>query len=92
MAAKSGTTQAENGVERQGQTLWHATDIDEIFASLRARFGISAIDARAHLQRLRRDPHTTLQEHAITVMKLAQIAFCLKYTVRGIPLMPSCNP
>jgi len=50
-------------------------DIDGIFASLRARFGISAIDARAHLQRLQRDPHTLLQEHATTVMKLAQIAF-----------------
>jgi len=50
-------------------------DIDEIFASLRARFGISAIDARARLQRLRRDPHMTLQEHATTVMRLAQIAF-----------------
>jgi len=49
--------------------------IDGIFASLRAHFGISAIDARARLQRLRRDPHTTLQEHATTVMKLAQIAF-----------------
>ena len=51
-------------------------DIDGIFASVRARFGISAIDARARLQRLRRDPHTTLQEHATTVTKLAQIAFC----------------
>jgi len=51
-------------------------DIDGIFASLRAHFGISAIDARARLQRLRRDPHTTLQEHATTVMRLAQIAFC----------------
>jgi len=50
-------------------------DIDGIFASLRARFGISAIDARARLQRLRRDPHMTLQEHATTVMRLAQIAF-----------------
>jgi len=50
-------------------------DIDGIFASLRARFGISAIDARARLQRLRRDPHTPLQEHATTVMRLAQIAF-----------------
>jgi len=50
-------------------------DIDGIFASLRAHFGISAIDARARLQRLRRDPHTTLQEHATTVMKLAQIAY-----------------
>jgi len=50
-------------------------DIDGIFASLRAGFGISAIDARARLQRLRRDPHTMLQENATTVMRLAQIAF-----------------
>jgi len=50
-------------------------DINGIFASLRARSGISAIDAGAHLQRLRRDPHTLLQEHATTVMRLAQIAF-----------------
>jgi len=51
------------------------SDIDSIFASLRACFGISAIDARTHLQRLRRDPHTPLQEHATMVMKLAQIAY-----------------
>ena len=50
-------------------------DIDGIFASLRARFVNSAIDARARLQRLRCDPHTTLQEHATTVMRLVQIAF-----------------
>jgi len=50
-------------------------DIDGIFASLQARFGISAIDAWGRLQWLRRDPHTPLQEHATTVMRLAQIAF-----------------
>jgi len=65
-------------------------DIDGIFASLRASFGISAVDAQARLQRLRRDPHTPLQEHATTVMRLA--AICLKQTVRGILMMPSCNP
>jgi len=50
-------------------------DIDSIFASLWAGFGISAIDARARLQRLRHDPRTPLQEHATTMMKLAQIAY-----------------
>jgi len=50
-------------------------DINGIFASLRARFGISAIDAQACLQRLRRDPHTPLQEHATMVMKLAHIVY-----------------
>jgi len=69
-------------------------DIDKIFAFLRACFGISAIDARAHLQRLWRDPRTTLQELATTVMKLAQIALrdLPQVNVRGIPMMLSCNP
>jgi len=49
--------------------------LDGIFASLRAGFGISAVDARARLQILWRDPHTPLQEHATTVMRPAQIAF-----------------
>jgi len=48
-------------------------DID--IASLRTRISISAIDAQARLQKLRRDPRTTLQELAATVMKLAQIAY-----------------
>jgi len=62
-------------------------DINSILASLPARFGISAIDAWARIQKLRHDPHTSLQEHAATVMKLAQIAYsdlpqanCEKYT------------
>jgi len=50
-------------------------DINSIFASLQARFGISAIDARVRQQILRCDPHTSLQKHAATVMKLAQIAY-----------------
>jgi len=49
--------------------------IEEIFASLRARFGISAVDAQARLKRLRRDTRTPLQEHAATVMRLTQISF-----------------
>jgi len=31
-----------------------------VFAALRACFGISAVDAKARIQRLRHDPHTTL--------------------------------
>jgi len=69
------------------------SDINSIFASLRARFGISA---RVRLQRWRHDPHTSLQEHAAMVMKLAQIAYrdlaiCLKQTVKGILTMPLCS-
>jgi len=50
-------------------------NIDSIFAWLQAYFGISAVDARAWLQRLQRDSRTSLQEHATAVMKLAQIAY-----------------
>jgi len=67
----------------RGQEEWDVVlpqimpDINGIFASLRAHFGISAIDARARLQWLRRDPHTSLplQEYAATVMRLAQIEY-----------------
>jgi len=51
------------------------TSVDEIFAALRARFGISAVDARAHLQGLRRELRTSFQEHATMVKRLAQIAY-----------------
>jgi len=37
------------------------TSVDGIFTALRARFGISARDARARLQGLHREPRTSLQ-------------------------------
>jgi len=49
--------------------------VDRIFAALRARFDIFAVDARAHLQGLCREPCKPLQEHAATVKRLAQIAY-----------------
>jgi len=51
------------------------TSVDGIFATLRARFSISAIDARARLQGLCREPRMLLQEHAATVNRLAQIPY-----------------
>jgi len=49
--------------------------IDGIFAALRDRFGITALDARSRLQRLLRQEDTSLQDHAIVVKRLAQIAY-----------------
>jgi len=49
-------------------------DADSIFAALWTRFVLSAVDAKVCLQGLRRDPRTSLQEHALTVKRLAQIA------------------
>jgi len=49
--------------------------VDGIFAALRARFGISVVDARVHLQELHREKPTTLQDHATLVQKLARIAY-----------------
>jgi len=51
------------------------TSVDGTFAALRARFGISIVDARARLQRLCRETLTSLQDHATTVKRLAQIAY-----------------
>jgi len=51
------------------------TSIKGIFAALRARFGISAVDVRVRLQRLCRGPRTPLQEHVAAVKRLAQMAY-----------------
>ena len=45
-----------------------------IIAALRARYGMTAREARAALARLKRDVKTTLQEHAAEVEKLVNLA------------------
>ena len=46
-----------------------------VFAALRARFGMTAREARARLATLRRDSKITLQEHAAEVERLVGIAY-----------------
>jgi len=50
-------------------------DVNNIFEALRAWFGLTARDARVQLQGLRRNPKTTLREHAIIVERLAQVTY-----------------
>jgi len=50
-------------------------DVGDIFEALRAWFGLTARDARVQLQGLRRNPMTTLREHATVVERLAQVAY-----------------
>jgi len=49
--------------------------VNEIFVALRARFGITAPDARSRLQRLLRKEDTSLQDDALAVKRLARIAY-----------------
>jgi len=49
--------------------------VDGIFVALRDRFGTTALDARCRLQRLLRKEDTSLQDHALTVKRLARIAY-----------------
>jgi len=49
--------------------------VDGILVALRARFGITAPDARSRLQRLLRKENTPLQDHALAVKRLARIAY-----------------
>jgi len=67
--------QLRRALTEQAKPYGVGTDVNGILAALRARFGISAVDARTKLQRLCRAPRTSLQEHAATVKKLAQIAY-----------------
>ena len=50
-------------------------DVRDIFASLRARYGMTAREARAKLAGLRGDSKTTLQEHSAEVERLIGIAY-----------------
>jgi len=50
-------------------------DVDDILEALRARYGLTARDARAQLQGLRRNPKTNLREHATVVERMAQVAY-----------------
>jgi len=50
-------------------------DVGDIFEALRARFGLTARDARVQLQGLRKNPKTNLREHATVVERLAQVAY-----------------
>jgi hypothetical protein len=52
-----------------------AGHIDGVFASLRARYGLSPREARLKISVLRKDSRSTLQEHATEVDRLCQIAF-----------------
>jgi hypothetical protein len=45
------------------------------FTALRARYGLSPREARSKLNSLRREPSTTLQEHASEVQKLVSVAY-----------------
>jgi len=49
--------------------------VNGIFVASRARFGITAPDARSCLQRLLRKEDTPLQDHALAVKRLARIAY-----------------
>jgi len=51
----------------QAKSYGLGTNVDGIFTALRARFGISVVDARVRLQGLRRKARTLLQDHATTV-------------------------
>jgi len=53
----------------------HRPSVDGIFVALQDRFGITALDARSHLQRLLRKEDTSLQDHALAVKRLARIAY-----------------
>jgi len=50
-------------------------DVVDIFEALRARFGLTARDARVQLQGLRSNLKTNLREHATVVERLAQVAY-----------------
>lgn len=49
--------------------------VEDIFASLRLRFGLTPREARAKLSALKKENKTPLQEHAVLVERLMQAAY-----------------
>ena len=62
-------------LEKEAGECSRGGDMRDIFTSLRARYGMTAREARAKLAGLRRDSKTTLQEHSAEVEKLVGIAY-----------------
>lgn len=52
-----------------------ARGLDDLFETLRARYGLTPREARSRLTGLRRDTKATLQEHAVEVSRLVGIAY-----------------
>ena len=52
-----------------------AEDLEHIFIALRARFGITSREAKAKLAALKKEQHTSLQEHAAKVERLVNTAY-----------------
>jgi len=50
-------------------------NVGDIFEALKARFGLTARVACVQLQGLRKNPKTTLREHATVVEQPAQVAY-----------------
>ena len=62
-------------LEKEANECSRGRDVRDIFTSLRARYGMTAREARAKLAGLRRDHKTTLQEHSAEVEKLVGVAY-----------------
>jgi len=60
---------------RPGKPYGIGQDVGDIFEALRTWFELTGRDAHVQLQGLRRNPKTTLREHAIVVERLAQVAY-----------------
>lgn len=52
-----------------------AETVEGIFNALRARYGLTPMEARAKLVAMRRDSKTTLQEHSTEVERLVEVAY-----------------
>ena len=59
----------------KAQECGRVNDIEGIFTALRARFGMTEKEARDKLRYLRREPHTSLAEHAGHVSRLTRRAY-----------------
>ena len=64
-----------DSLKESAEDCGRAAHVQAIYATLRARFGLSPREVRSRLSNLRKDFRTSLQEHAAEVERLVDIAY-----------------
>lgn len=74
-SAKAALLHLRERLKEQARDCGRGSTLPAIFTMLRARFGITPKQARTRLANLKKEYKTTLQEHAMEVERLSNLAF-----------------
>lgn len=67
--------QLREALKEGARTCGRGETVDSVFDSLRLRYGLTPREARVKLNTVKKDPKTSLQEHAIQIERLVRAAY-----------------